>query len=147
MGSSYRWCCSVALPDTILLKIKRLPKIQFGHHKALTTLKKRMIPALFGVSVSQINLLIDTMIASTLVAGSVSWLYYSDRLLELPLALIGIALATVALAKLSNYYANNDSKGFKETINKALLYALLLGIPSCIGLVLLSEELIITLFQ
>lgn len=130
-----------------LLKIKRLPKIQFGHHKALTTLKKRMIPALFGVSVSQINLLIDTMIASTLVAGSVSWLYYSDRLLELPLALIGIALATVALAKLSNYYANNDSKGFKETINKALLYALLLGIPSCIGLVLLSEELIITLFQ
>ena len=96
-----------------LLKIKRLPKIQFGHHKALTTLKKRMIPALFGVSVSQINLLIDTMIASTLVAGSVSWLYYSDRLLELPLALIGITLATVALAKLSNYYANNDSKGFK----------------------------------
>jgi len=130
-----------------LLKIKRLPKIQFGHHRALTTLKKRMIPALFGVSVSQINLLIDTMIASTLVAGSVSWLYYSDRLLELPLALIGIALATVALAKLSNYYANNDSKGFKETINKALLYGLLLGIPSCIGLVLLSEELIITLFQ
>jgi len=130
-----------------LLKIKRLPKIQFGHHKALTTLKKRMIPALFGVSVSQINLLIDTMIASTLVAGSVSWLYYSDRLLELPLALIGITLATVALAKLSNYYANNDSKGFQDTINKALLYALLLGIPSCIGLVMLSEELIITLFQ
>lgn len=130
-----------------LLKIKRLPKIQFGHHEALTTLKKRMIPALFGVSVSQINLLIDTMIASTLVAGSVSWLYYSDRLLELPLALIGIALATVALAKLSNYYAKNDSKGFKKTINKALLYALLLGMPSCIGLVLLSEELIITLFQ
>jgi len=130
-----------------LLKIKRLPKIQFGHHKSLTILKKRMIPALFGVSVSQINLLIDTMIASTLVAGSVSWLYYSDRLLELPLALIGIALATVALAKLSNYYANNDSKGFKKTINKALLYALLFGMPSCIGLVLLAEELIITLFQ
>jgi len=130
-----------------LIKIKRLPKIQFGHHESLRILKKRMIPALFGVSVSQINLLIDTMIASTLVAGSVSWLYYSDRLLELPLALIGIALATVALAKLSNYYAKNDSKGFKKTINKALLYALLLGMPSCIGLVLLSEELIITLFQ
>jgi len=130
-----------------LLKIKKLPKIRFGHHKSLRTLKKRMIPALFGVSVSQINLLIDTMIASTLIAGSVSWLYYSDRLLELPLALIGIALATVALAKLSNYYAKNDSKGFENTINKALLYALLLGVPSCIGLVMLSEELIITLFQ
>ena len=110
-----------------LLKIKRLPKIQFGHHKVLTTLKKRMIPALFGVSVSQINLLVDTMIASTLIAGSVSWLYYSDRLLELPLALIGIALATVALAKLSNYHSKKDNKNFIDTIDKALLYALILG--------------------
>ena len=130
-----------------LLKIKKLPKIQFGHHKALTTLKKRMIPALFGVSVSQINLLVDTMIASTLIAGSVSWLYYSDRLLELPLALIGIALATVALAKLSNYYSKKDNKNFIDTIDKALLYALILGFPACIGLVFLSEELIVTLFQ
>ena len=130
-----------------LLKIKRLPKIQFGHHKALTTLKKRMIPALFGVSVSQINLLVDTMIASTLIAGSVSWLYYSDRLLELPLALIGIALATVALAKLSNYHSKKDNKNFIDTIDKALLYALILGFPACIGLVFLSEELIVTLFQ
>ncbi len=130
-----------------LLKIKRLPKIQFGHHKALTTLKKRMLPALFGVSVSQINLLVDTMIASTLIAGSVSWLYYSDRLLELPLALIGIALATVALAKLSNYHSKKDNKNFIDTIDKALLYALILGFPACIGLVFLSEELIVTLFQ
>ena len=87
------------------------------------------------------------MIASTLVAGSVSWLYYSDRLLELPLALIGIALATVALAKLSNYHANKDNINFIKTIDKALLFALLLGFPACTGLVLLSEELIITLFQ
>ena len=130
-----------------LIKIKRLPKIQFGHHEALTLLKKRLIPAIFGVSVSQINLLIDTMIASTLIAGSVSWLYYSDRLLELPLALIGIALATVALTKLSHYYAKNDMNQYISTINKALVYALLLGPPSCIGLVMLSEELIVTLFQ
>jgi putative peptidoglycan lipid II flippase len=106
-----------------------------------------MIPALFGVSVSQINLLVDTMIASTLIAGSVSWLYYSDRLLELPLALIGIALATVALAKLSNYHSKKDNKNFIDTIDKALLYALILGFPACMGLVLLSEKLIVTLFQ
>jgi len=97
--------------------------------------------------VSQINLLIDTMIASMLIAGSVSWLYYSDRLLELPLALIGIALATVALAKLSHYYAKNNTIEFTNTVNKALLYALLLGLPSCVGLVMLSEELIVTLFR
>ena len=137
----------LAFQIPFLLKIKRLPKIQFGYHKVLTTLKKRMLPALFGVSVSQINLLVDTMIASTLIAGSVSWLYYSDRLLELPLALIGIALATVALAKLSNYHSKKDNKNFIDTIDKALLYALILGFPACIGLVLLSEELIISLFQ
>ncbi len=137
----------LAFQIPFLRKIKRLPKLKFGHHQALTTLKKRMLPALFGVSVSQINLLVDTMIASTLIAGSVSWLYYSDRLLELPLALIGIALATVALAKLSNYHAQKDSKGFIETIDRALILAVLFGIPACIGLVLLSEELIITLFQ
>jgi putative peptidoglycan lipid II flippase len=130
-----------------LRKIKRLPKLQFGPHKSLSILRKRMLPALFGVSVSQINLLVDTMIASTLVAGSVSWLYYSDRLLELPLALIGIALATVALAKLSNHHAKKDTKSFTNTIDKALLFAILLGLPACAGLVLLSEELIITLFQ
>ena len=130
-----------------LRKIQRLPKLRFGSHPAIKTLKKRMLPALFGVSVSQINLLIDTMIASTLIAGSVSWLYYSDRLLELPLALIGIALATVALAKLSNYFAKNDSISFSRTIDKALIYGLILGLPASIGLVMLSDDLIITLFQ
>ena len=137
----------LAFQVPFLRRIKKLPKLKFGHHKTLDTLKKRMLPALFGVSVSQINLLVDTMIASTLIAGSVSWLYYSDRLLELPLALIGIALATVALAKLSNFYALKDTKNFISTINKALFIAIILGFPACLGLVLYSKELIITLFQ
>lgn len=130
-----------------LIKIKKIPHLTRGEHVAVKTLKKRMLPALFGVSVSQINLLIDTMIATTLVSGSVSWLYYSDRLLELPLALIGITLATVALAKLSNHFANQDNEKFTRTINYALKIGLLLGMPACAGLVLLAEPLIITLFQ
>jgi len=130
-----------------LIKIKKLPKITRGKHDSVKTLKKRMLPALFGVSVSQINLLIDTMIATTLVTGSVSWLYYSDRLLELPLALIGITLATVALAKLSNHFANNDIEKYKQTIDYALKVGILLGVPASVGLVLLAEPLIITLFQ
>ncbi len=137
----------LAFQIPFLRKIKKLPKLEFGHHKALITLKKRMLPALFGVSVSQINLLVDTMIASTLVAGSVSWLYYSDRLLELPLALIGITLATVALAKLSNYHALKDNENFVKTVNNALFIAIIFGFPACLGLILLSKELIITLFQ
>jgi len=130
-----------------LIKLRKLPKLVKGHHDSVNVLKKRMLPALFGVSVSQINLLIDTMIASLLVSGSVSWLYYSDRLLELPLALIGIALATVALAKLSNHYANNDHKKFTSTIDYALKIGTVLGVPACIGLMLLAEPLMITLFQ
>ncbi|MBT6327096.1 MAG: murein biosynthesis integral membrane protein MurJ, partial [Candidatus Thioglobus sp.] len=130
-----------------LIKLKKLPHLVSGNHKSVKTLKTRMLPALFGVSVSQINLLIDTMIATLLVSGSVTWLYYSDRLLELPLALIGIALATVALAKLSRHYANKDDEKFTRTVNYALKIGLLLGAPACAGLVLLAEPLIITLFQ
>ena len=130
-----------------LIKIRKLPRLVKGDHPSVGVLKKRMLPALFGVSVSQINLLIDTMIATVLVSGSVSWLYYSDRLLELPLALIGIALATVALAKLSKHFSNKDEKKFTRTINYALKIGLLLGTPACAGLVLLAEPLIITLFQ
>ena len=130
-----------------LIKIRKLPRLVKGDHPSVGVLKKRMLPALFGVSVSQINLLIDTMIATVLVSGSVSWLYYSDRLLELPLALIGIALATVALAKLSKHFSNKDERKFTRTINYALKIGLLLGAPACAGLVLLAEPLIITLFQ
>ncbi len=130
-----------------LLKIRKIPRLVRGKHEAVKTLKKRMLPALFGVSVSQINLLIDTMIATVLVSGSVSWLYYSDRLLELPLALIGIALATVALAKLSGHFANQDEDKFTHTVDYALKIGLILGMPACLGLVLLAEPLIITLFQ
>jgi putative peptidoglycan lipid II flippase len=130
-----------------LIKIKKLPRLARGDHPSVKTLKRRMLPALFGVSVSQINLLIDTMIATVLVSGSVSWLYYSDRLLELPLALIGITLATVALAKLSKHFSNKDERKFTRTINYALKIGLLLGAPACAGLVLLAEPLIITLFQ
>ncbi|AYQ56724.1 Putative lipid II flippase MurJ [Bathymodiolus thermophilus thioautotrophic gill symbiont] len=130
-----------------LIKIKKMPRLVKGDHQAVKTLKKRLIPALFGVSVSQINLLIDTMIATMMVSGSVSWLYYSDRLLELPLALIGIALATVALAKLSRHFANKDEQKFTRTVDYALKIGLILGAPACIGLVLLAEPLMITLFQ
>ena len=130
-----------------LIKIRKLPRFKRGHHPAVNTLKKRMLPALFGVSISQINLLIDTMIATLLVSGSVSWLYYSDRLLELPLALIGIALATVALTKLSQHFANNDEQKFTRTIDYALKIGLILGAPACAGLILLAQPMMITLFQ
>lgn len=129
-----------------LIKIGKLPKFKNKKHPVLKTLKERMLPAIFGLSVSQINLLIDTMIASTLVAGSISWLYYANRLLELPLALVGVALGVVSIAKLSKYFANNDNENFKKTIDESFKLAIIFAVPASFGLVILAKPLIITLF-
>lgn len=130
-----------------LIKIKKLPKFVRGTHNEVSVLKKRMLPAIFGVSVSQINLLFDTFLASFLVTGSISWLYYSDRLLEFPLGLFGIALATVALPSLSSQHSKSDFISFKKTLGNSLKLAIILGVPAMIGLILLSEHLLTTLFQ
>ena len=106
-----------------------------------------MIPALFGVSVSQINLLLDTVLASFLPTGSVSWLYYSDRLAELPLGVFGIAIATVILPNLSAHRAAAREDQFASTLDWAMRSVLLIGVPAALALILLAEPILITLFQ
>lgn len=106
-----------------------------------------MVPALFGVSVSQINLLLDTVLASFLPTGSVSWLYYSDRLTELPLGVFGIAIATVILPRLSSLRAGDDADRFSETLDWAMRAVLLIGLPSAVALVMLAQPILTTLFQ
>ncbi len=108
---------------------------------------KLMIPALFGVSVSQINLLLDTVLASFLPTGSVSWLYYSDRLAELPLGVFGIAVATVILPSLSTHRAAAREEQFSITLDWALRTVLIIGVPSAAALIILAEPILITLFQ
>jgi putative peptidoglycan lipid II flippase len=115
--------------------------------KGVRRIMKLMVPALFGVSVSQINLLLDTVLASFLPTGSVSWLYYSDRLAELPLGIFGIAIATVILPNLSAHRAAARERSFSETLDWALRSVLLIGVPSAIALILLAEPILITLFQ
>lgn len=109
--------------------------------------RRLMIPALFGVSVGQINLLLDTMIASFLMTGSISWLYYSDRLLEFPLGLFGIAIATVILPTLSRNHVSKDSQAFSANIDWALRMVSVLGIPAAAGLIVLAEPMLLTIFQ
>jgi len=106
-----------------------------------------MAPAIFGVSVSQINLLLDTVLASFLPTGSVSWLYYSDRLAELPLGVFGIAVATVILPGLSRQHAGDDPKKFSATLDWALRMILLIAVPAAVALVILAEPILATLFQ
>ena len=105
-----------------------------------------MLPTLFGVSVGQINVLLDTVLASFLETGTLSWLWYSDRLLELPLGVFAIAIATVILPGLSQDHAMSSNEQFSRTLNWALRLVFLLGIPASAALFYLSDELIATLF-
>ncbi len=131
-----------------LARLQLLPVLKVERkHEGVRQIVKLMIPALFGVSVSQINLLLDTLLASFLQTGSVSWLYYSDRLVELPLGVFGIAIATVILPSLSRLHANQSPEKFASTIDWALRLVMLIGIPAAIALFVLAEPLIITLFQ
>lgn len=111
-----------------------------------------MIPALFGVSVSQINLLLDTFIASFLMTGSISWLYYSDRLLEFPLGLFGIAISTVILPTLSRQHINKtdnprSAMDFRHTMDWGIRMILLLGVPAMIGIAVLAQPMLLVLFM
>jgi putative peptidoglycan lipid II flippase len=106
-----------------------------------------MIPAILGSSLVQINLLLNTLLASFLPAGSVSWLYYSDRLVEFPLGILGIALGTVILPQLSKNHAAEDSLAFSHSLDWGLRLVLLVGIPASLGLLLMAEPILSTLFQ
>jgi len=106
-----------------------------------------MLPGIIGSSVAQINLLFDTLIASFLVAGSVSWLYYSDRLVEFPLGVFAIALATVILPSLSRSHATDSAIEFSRTVDWGLRLVLLIAVPSAIGLLLLARPMLATLFN
>jgi len=116
-------------------------------HEGVARVFALILPAVFGVSVSQINLLVDTIIASFLVTGSVSWLYFSDRMVEFPLGVFGIALATVILPHLSRQHASTAPESFSDTLDWALRLVVLLAAPAAVGLGLLAAPILTTLFQ
>ena len=131
-----------------LYKLDLVPRpIWDSSDEGVRRIVKLMVPALFGVSVSQINLLLDTVLASFLPTGSISWLYYSDRLAELPLGIFGIAIATVILPNLSAHRAAARETSFSATLDWALRWVLLIGVPSALALILLAKPILITLFE
>ena len=130
-----------------LYRLHLLPKPKYKKKdEGVGRIYKLMLPALFGVAVTQINLLIDTLMASFLITGSISWLYYSDRLMEFPLAIFGIALATVMLPDLSKSVARGDNESYNKTLDWALRWVFLIAVPSMLGLVILAAPILATLF-
>lgn len=131
-----------------LIKLRLLPLPRWGWKdlrvRRVVTL---MVPILFGASVQQISLLLDTILASLLVTGSVSWLYYADRLMEFPLGIFSIAVATVILPSLAAQHAKKSLEDFAATLDWGLRTILLIGVPAALGLLLLAGPLTTTLFQ
>lgn len=134
-----------------LRRISMVPKPhlrlkQAWAHPGVRRIFTLMLPALVGVSVSQISLIINTIFASFLGDGSVSWLYYADRLMEFPSGMLGVALGTILLPSLSKYHAKGDITAYSELLDWGLRLTLLLAAPAAVGLAMLSLPLIATLF-
>ncbi|WP_071661068.1 murein biosynthesis integral membrane protein MurJ [Rickettsiella grylli] len=134
------------LPFLNRLNLLKKPRFKW-HDPGVQKVLKFMLPALFGSSVGQISLLLNTIFASFLVAGSVTWLYYSDRLAYFPLGVFGVALMTVILPHLSRQHAEKSPELFSSTLNWGLRCNLLIGIPASLTLLILSGPLIVTLFH
>ncbi len=137
----------LALQLPYLLRIGMLPRPRPGFSDAgVRRIFRQMGPAVFGVSIAQLSLLINTIIASFFVNGSVSWLYYADRLMEFPTGMLGVALGTILLPSLSKYYSSDATEQYSRLLDWGLRLTLLLALPAAAALALLAVPLISTLF-
>jgi putative peptidoglycan lipid II flippase len=134
------------LPSLSRLGLLALPRWGW-RHAGVRRVLRLMLPTLFGSSVAQINLLLDTLIASFLITGSQTWLTQTDRLLEFPLGLFGVALGTVILPSLSRHHVTTDHDGFAKALDWGLRTALLIAVPAMLALVLLARPILATLLQ
>lgn len=131
-----------------LARLGLLPRPRFDlAHRGVRKIGRLMLPTLFGSSVAQVNILIDNLIASLLVSGSITWLYYSDRLLEFPLGAFGIAISTVILPSLSRKWSGTDTNGFSSTLSWGLKMGFLISLPAAVGLAALATPIVATLFN
>ena len=123
-----------------------LPRINFKDKGSLRVVKL-MGPAILGVSVSQISLIINTIFASFLASGSVSWMYYADRLMEFPAGVLGVALGTILLPSLAKSYSSGDHEGYNRLMDWGLRLCFLLALPCSVALGILAQPLVVSLFQ
>lgn len=131
-----------------LRRVGLFPKLRLDfRHPGVRRVFALMLPTLFSSSVAQLNLIVGTIFASLLVEGSRAYLYYSDRLVELPLGLFGVALGTVILPHLSRRHADTDAAGFSASLDWGLRTVLLGAVPAALGLLALAEPLTATIYQ
>ncbi|CAG0973497.1 putative peptidoglycan lipid II flippase [Methylophilaceae bacterium] len=131
-----------------LVRIGMLPRFSLNlHDEGVWRILRLMGPAVFGVSIAQISLLINTIFASFLVSGSVSWLYYADRLMEFPTGLLGVALGTILLPSLSKSFADKADGEYSQLLDWGLRLTFILALPAAVALAVLSVPLVTSLFH
>src|SRR3954468_9936199 len=138
----------LAFQIPFLARLGLLPRWRLDFsHPGVRRVLTLMAPAVFGVSVAQISLLINTIFASYLPTGSVSWLYYADRLMELPAGMLGVALGTILLPSLSKYHADANREEYARLLDWGLRVTVLLAVPSAVALAVIALPLVSALFQ
>ena len=138
----------LAFQVPFLMRLKLLPRFRLSFSDSgVMRVLRQMAPAVFGVSVAQVSLVINNIFASFLVTGSVSWLYYADRLMEFPLGMLGVALGTILLPSLSRHYATSSTEEYSRLLDWGLRVTLLLAVPAAVALAVLALPLVTTLFQ
>ncbi len=152
IGLAWAWFIAgfvqLAFQVPFLKKIDMLPSIRFGlKDEGMWRVVRQMGPAVFGVSIAQISLILNTIFASFLVAGSVSWLYYADRLMEFPTGMLGVALGTILLPSLSKLHASNETVEYSKMLDWGLRLTFMLALPAALALGLIAVPILATFFQ
>ncbi len=152
MGLAWAWFIAgfvqLAFQIPFLKKIGMLPSIRFSlKDEGMRRVIRQMGPAVFGVSIAQISLIINTIFASLLVTGSVSWLYYADRLMEFPSGILGVALGSILLPSLSKCHASNNTVEYSKLLDWGLRLTIMLTLPAALALGMISVPLLATFFQ
>ncbi len=145
VGGFLQLCLQI--PWALRYGLNIIPSLASVNHPGIKRIGVLMIPAIFGSAVYQLNQFIGTLLASFLPDGSISWLYYADRLVQFPLGVFAISISTAALPSLSDHMANNKRDDFREALRHALSLTFFISIPSIAGLIVLGEPIIMTLFQ
>ncbi len=134
------------LPHLKKIGMLVMPRLQFRDAGVWRVLRL-MGPAILGVSVSQISLIINTIFASFLVSGSVSWMYYADRLMEFPSGVLGVALGTILLPSLARSFSSGNHDEYSRLMDWGLRLCFVLALPSAVALGILAKPLTVALFQ
>ena len=131
-----------------LWRLRMLPRPRLNlRDSGVSRIMRQMGPAIFGVSIGQISLVINTIFASFLISGSISWMYYADRLMEFPTGILGVALGTILLPSLSKASASGDTQRYSRLLDWGIRLSLMLALPAAVGLGVLAEPLVATLFR